>query len=352
MFNNKTLLVVGAGASSEAGLPTGHKLKNSIIRILDIRFVDGNRQESGDFDVCQSLRIYAESQDVGRGNINPYLDAAWRIRDALPQAISIDSFIDVHSGDNKIELCGKIAITRSILKAERKSHLYFNKHDDDAHPNYNALEKSWYGSFIKLLTEGCTQREIGSRFESIALIIFNYDRCVEHFLYHSLQNIYGIKGNEAAELIKKIEIYHPYGTVGYLPWQQQNRSIDYGEDPNPQQLLELASQIKTFTEGTDKYLSEIDKIRWDLLSAKIVVFLGFAFHKLNMDLLKPENSEKINVSNTKYYATAKGISDSDCEIILGDLMNLCGVKSQHIFLRNDRECSSLFLEYWRSLSLS
>jgi len=42
MFKSKTLFVVGAGASQEAGLPTGTELKSIIAEKLDITFDHGN----------------------------------------------------------------------------------------------------------------------------------------------------------------------------------------------------------------------------------------------------------------------------------------------------------------------
>ena len=43
MFNSKTTIVVGAGASAELGMPVGSELKKTIATKLDIRFSDGSR---------------------------------------------------------------------------------------------------------------------------------------------------------------------------------------------------------------------------------------------------------------------------------------------------------------------
>ncbi len=97
---------------------------------------------------------------------------------------------------------------------------------------------------------GCTVDGIENRFRSVAFIIFNYDRCIEHYLYCSLQNYYRINASRTAELINQ-SIYHPYGTAGSLPWldpDSPDRAIAYGVNPNPTQLFNLVSQIKTFTE--------------------------------------------------------------------------------------------------------
>ena len=94
--------------------------------------------------------------------------------------------------------------------------------------------------------------DLKERFKSITLIIFNYDRCIEHFIYYALQNYYRLSGSESAELIKCINMYHPYGDVGTLPWVNQNGAMEFGTEPRSKQLLELVKKIKTFTEGDRK----------------------------------------------------------------------------------------------------
>ena len=126
MFQSKTLIVVGAGASKEARLPTGNELTATIASKIDIRFSEFSGQSSGDHEITAALKSHATDVDRQPGVINPYLHACRRIRDAMPQAISIDSFIEDHQGDEKIELCGKLAIVQSILEAERKSFLFFD----------------------------------------------------------------------------------------------------------------------------------------------------------------------------------------------------------------------------------
>jgi hypothetical protein len=104
MFNKKTVLVIGAGGSQEANLPTGKELKDRIASLLDIRFEDRIRRSSGDPLILDALRHLVRQPNGQPGDINPHLHACWAIRDAMPQAISIDNFIDAHSGDDKIEL--------------------------------------------------------------------------------------------------------------------------------------------------------------------------------------------------------------------------------------------------------
>jgi hypothetical protein len=125
---SRTLFVVGAGASYEAGLPTGNDLKQTIAKKIDIRFDDfgASRLKSGDPQITEAFWDKCREDGDKSLDINPYLRAAWQIRDALPQAISIDNYIDNHQGNEKIELCGKLWIVQSIIMAERDSKMYFD----------------------------------------------------------------------------------------------------------------------------------------------------------------------------------------------------------------------------------
>ena len=270
MHSEKTVIVVGAGASQEAGLPTSADLKTTIARYLDIKF-QVMQQISGDPIIAAALRTHRD--------INQYFYACWKIRDALPQAISIDNFIDAHQGNKEIELCGKLAIVRSILAAEKRSLLYINRLNTDNTLNFNSVEQTWLNAFWQLLTENCQAVGLKKRLATIALIVFNYDRCVEHFLYNSIQNYYGLSADDAASLVSLMKVYHPYGMVGSLPWAAGLAHMDFGAEPRAHDLVTIAEQIKTFTEGTNPEASDIVEIRSQVAEADTLIFLGFAYHK-------------------------------------------------------------------------
>lgn len=344
-MTKNTVFVIGAGASKEAGLPTGYELKNNISQLLDIGF--DYQQISGDHVIADALRIYVRNPDGRNGDIDPYLHEAWHIRDALVQAMSIDNFINQHRDNDKIALCGKLAIVRSILAAEKRSHLYFERSRIDSNINFSSLEKTWYIHFFQLLTENCTINDLKERFKSITLIIFNYDRCIEHYLYYSLQNVYRLSNSEASELVKNINIYHPYGDVGTLPWINRNGAMEFGAEPGSQKLLELSQKIKTFTEGTVPEASEILEIRKHMGIADRVVFLGFAFHKLNMQLIAPSHVDDANDSEVKCFATTYGISDND-KVVVDERIKALYRGEIKVSMTN-LSCGEFFKEYWRSL---
>ncbi len=349
-MNKSLVLILGAGASKEVSLPVGDELKHQIAERLDFKFDDFDHSlTNGDRDVIQAFRLASKRSDGTQGDINPLLQVARLIHDAMPMAISIDNFIDSHRNDDRVAFCGKLAIAQSILDAEANSKLFVNPSNIYNKLDFRTIEKTWFNAFFQLLTENCQKNDLSERLQNIAIVSFNYDRCLEHFLYLAFQNYYGITASEAAQLLASLEIHHPYGKVGALPWMSQSSgSMAFGATPNHQQLFEVSKLLRTFTEGTDPSVSDIESIRATVAGAERLLFLGFAFHRLNLDLLysgAPSQTRRL-------FATALNISNSNCQQIKGELVNKAKHPSDFIYLRNDLTCSQLFAEYSRSLSLT
>jgi hypothetical protein len=269
----------------------------------------------------------------------------------MPQAISIDNFIDSHRTNQRIAFCGKLAIARSILQAEASSSMYVDTANYQNKLNFSTLESTWFNALFQLLTENCQANEIAQRFSKTAIICFNYDRCIEHYLFLSLQNYFGMSQQDAANSMTKLEIHHPYGTVGELPWQKQSGNVPFGASPHALQLLSSAQRLRTFTEGTDAKTSDIAAIRETLSSARKIAFLDFAFHPLNMQLLFSELPANSTSRDCQVYATAHGLSSADLEVITNEIGSMTRILPTSIRLRSDLMCSDLFREYRRSLSL-
>jgi hypothetical protein len=166
---------------------------------------------------------------------------------------------------------------------------------------------------------------------------------------HAIQNYFGVDENHSVALLKYLEIFYPYGKVGSLPWQNDGRySIGFGANVNGQQLFNLASQIRTFTEGTDPETSNIEELRQCLVDSDRIVFLGFAYHRLNMELM---SSTQDKSAPDFAFGTALGISSPDSELIENDVNALVGRQIKNVHIRNDLTCERLFQEYWRTMSM-
>ena len=347
MFRSKTVFVLGAGASQEVGLPVGEELKKKIAQKIDIKFDDfGHRQTSGDHKIMDALWEHTKFPDGRRGDPNPHLHMSWKLSEALPLEISIDNLLDKHRGDKIAETCGKLGIVSSILEAEKASRLHYQP-TNERKLNFSALSNTWFAGFVKILTEKVAKTEVGSLFDKVTFLSFNYDRCIEHFLHEALQVSYSLDAATITNLMKNLQILHPYGSVGKLPWQETNQllNVPFGSDRS--NLLAIAKQIKTFNESVHED-QEIKKIRDTIQNAEIIVFLGFAFHRQNIELISPPGECKAK----RIYATAYGISKSGCDVIQGELESMLKQKKSKasIEFRNDLKCAGLFDEYWHSLT--
>lgn len=352
MFGNRTLLILGAGASKEAKLPTGDELKTKISNVLQVRGnKDFYRTKSVSNEVISEALKYA-SQDAAdpMAAMRHYVGAAEHISGAIPLIRSIDEFLNSHNESKETELVGKLAIVHEILDAERHSLMF--------QPNYavkldfSKLTGTWYNRMAALLFN-CSLSQLPAKLDALTVIIFNYDRCFEHFMLNAIKDFYRIPEPEAAKLVRSIKIYHPYGTVGGLPLVGRDLAnpCPFGSEVSGGQLLALSKGIKTFTEGVDPDSSEITAIRDAVESATTIVCLGFGFIPLNMDLLRPRIFALPTEAVKTYYATAVGLSDSDTNMVRADLINLCPANEIRPYVDNKLYCADLFTEYARSLAL-
>lgn len=351
MFRNETVFIVGAGASIEAGLPDGNKLKEQIATKLNLRHDLGSLRR-GDKSIADALVAHAHETGVYPLTIENYLRAAHHIAEAMPQAKSIDNFIDAHTGNLEIEIVGKLAIGKCIIEAERASRLYVDPRDTSRRLNFGNLSDTWYSKFFQILIENCRKDNIQNIFKNVSFITFNYDRCIEHFLFHALQNYYHIDWNVAANLVGDLRIFHPYGIVGKLPWQKAEKANAFGGGDLKPDFLELAGQIKTFGERmVDR--EEINRVHMLMRDAETIIFLGFAYHSQNMILIKPEESilpgERMKAN--KIFGTAYRMSESDIGVIREDLLMFPHQSdiSDRIYLDNGLTCADLFSHFEKSL---
>ncbi|MBN2017278.1 MAG: hypothetical protein JW794_04000 [Candidatus Cloacimonetes bacterium] len=345
-MEKETVFILGAGASQEVDLPTGVELKDNISSLLDIHYDDWNRKISGSDLIDKAFRILTKTGGPD-DDIRTYIQKSWQIRDSLPLATSIDDLIDSHRDDNMIATCGKLAIVNSILDAEKGSKLFIETSDMNSKIDFSSLSKTWYNKLFQILRANCTKNELKSRFESTSFIIFNYDRCLEHFMFNALQDYYHLEQDEAIEMMSCINIFHPYGSVGHLPWSNQSCVMGFGGSLSPNKLIELSKGIKTFTEGTDPSSSEILEIKQEMNTADRIVFLGFAFHELNMQLISPKKLNRVE-KDLNCFATTYNISESDKEVIKGQINSLYMKKVKTKMI--DNKCFEFFSEFWRSLA--
>jgi len=333
----KTVFVIGAGASCEFGLPSGIGLKQQISTLL--KHAVTSTDETLIFEAFERL-AYPMQQPFGG-----FINAAKDISSSLPLAPSIDNYLHTHNGDAVVEQVGKLAIVSSILTAERKSHLYISSDRDF---DFAKVEGTWLSKLMQLLNENSTIEGLKARLSSVVFIVFNYDRCIEHFLFHAIRVYYRVEPGVAADIVRGVSIYHPYGTVGQYPYTVggiTGAATDFGANQHAQQIIQLAKGIKTFTEGTDDESSDIIAIRKHILEASRLIFLGFAFHPINMELLTGKQEGRREGVSIQSFGTVFQTSRPNIDRINGEVVTQI---TNHACTLVDKTCSALFDEYSRT----
>jgi hypothetical protein len=347
MFKRRTLFVLGAGASAEVGLPLGSQLADTIGTKVDIRFEEFGTKSvgSGDMELFEQIRAKFPTEAA------EYQEAGWLIRDGIGLSSSIDDFLDVHSKNKRLVRYGKAAIVKSVLEAERKSKL-FVEHLGQKTLDFSSIENTWFVKLMRLLGRGISRETARQIFDSVSFIVFNYDRCFEQFLFHALQKLYGIEGQEAFAILSDLHIIHPYGLVGAFAGQSSRIGIPFGG--HGQRLREdyvaLSDQVSTYTEQvTDSGL--LSQIHREISQAECIVSLGFAYHDQNMTMLMPPSA----MPHKFMFGTAFDMSDADRNVVVDQIARFftpnmsAQVRAERIKIVN-LTCAKLFDDYGKSLT--
>jgi hypothetical protein len=176
--------------------------------------------------------------------------------------------------------------------------------------------KAWHFRLWNFLVSGHTLASINRVFEDVSFVVFNYDRCLEHFFYLALQGYFGIEPNIAAEIVGNIKIMHPYGQTGYLPWQCSGTSVDFGQtDRVP--LDVISEELQTFTEVVDS--AKAQQIKEAIYQADTVIFLGYGFLPQNNALLTPDLKSS---RASRFFATVYGLSGYDQGVANKDIFKI------------------------------
>lgn len=268
---SKIAFVIGAGAHSPYGFPTGGELKDIILNLnleaSDIGYREVHERVTKSkvlkYKVCKLLfetshidnflnmpRSEEGFEKYFVGEINSFID-----RFAHSQTSSIDYFIS-RKGASEIEkIIGK-ALIGVIINHFEVNHAIGYK-SDWIQSLINNYIRDDYESFFK---------------NPPSIITFNYDRLLEHSLLLHLIHHHGLAPQRASDLIGELRVMHIYGSLDKT----------YNE------------KISTFDSGN---LTDIDVVRgqngtqreneiFDLLvkSTKVYV-LGFGYDELNTKLV-------------------------------------------------------------------
>lgn len=289
MLKRKTVFIVGAGASHEFGLPLGWELIREIQKAA--------RAEAGLRDWTESSlsEAYCSSGfPMANINLRTRLES---FANGLSGKASIDQYLRNHRSDEALVGLGKTAIAHQIMLHESRSSLVRDPDGDH-----------WLSRLFAKATDDLDAVDFDAAFENVSFITFNYDRCIEYYLFHQFMRTGQMDAESAARIMAKLKIVHVYGDVGRFDWKavgKDGATISFYQPSNDPSSINSpfpritypdrqhfassvvagAKRIRTFCEGLND--KDLHMSIWnELANAENIVFLGFSFFDENMSLLQ------------------------------------------------------------------
>jgi hypothetical protein len=278
MIREKTVLVLGAGASMPYGYPSGKTLRDQIA--------------SGKYDA--RLREYFDR--VSREAISQFSKSF--LSSQLP---SIDEFLS-HRGLEPIEensevtfeQVGKAAISLALRENRNLDYLLHNPSISDEGRRKLDLNYGdhWYQYLWKRISDEVPHDNPSELSENqITVITFNYDLSLEFYLLETCSATYGIHKQEAAAILSKIKFVHLYGALSGQPLSDKSYQVsEYSKtlDDNKWRT-QLYADIRTLNvmyESRQNSSSVFDEAYEAFSIADVVCFLGFGFDPVNTQRLR------------------------------------------------------------------
>lgn len=336
MLTEPTVLIVGAGASFDFGLPIGATLAGQIRESLSFEW---------DSELTRGDRALLDAARQAGVDVDRFLQDALKIAAALPWFKSIDDCLHTNSHNELGVLAGKMAIARQIALAESVSSiakLWGTPRERQG--VMDALRRTWAGDFVQLLVTGVTHADHLTVFDNLKVVSFNYDRCIESLLYHLIQPALDITAEQAAEAMQRLRVYHPYGSLGPIPALSPNRQgVRYGGVAGLN-LSAAAERLFVYTEAREEP-ADLAEMKQAVFNAQKLLFLGFGFHEQNVKLLQA--SDGANAPH-RIFATVMGEHNPAIMVYQERVMNLLGAAGPITMV--DKDCSSFFQQYGVALS--
>lgn len=344
MFKQRTLFVLGAGARYlvkprdewQSEFPLGRDLKEKIGELFRITRRDewpGRHLSNNNF------LLFLELLD-GTGTLtHKAMSKGSEIRQGLPFSPSIDHYLRGASEEH-IQLA-KAAIAFILINCEAAHASDLAALDRSDLANIR-LDGTWQQVFCENLFTDCDHNEtaIASTLEKCRVVSFNYDRTFEFIVQQSLRGRFSLRDEAAVRAaIAKLKIVYPYGCLGSLNSENQKTFFPYGarveaDTDSKRRASVAANGIRTFDEGSENGHLIAEFVSW----AERIVFLGFGFHRQNIDYLKPTHPHNPQI----ILGTAKGLRDASIKDLKQSLRSTF---STSIVELHDLDCFSLLEEF-------
>jgi hypothetical protein len=243
MDNPKHVLVLGAGASVDYGLPTGHSLVNML------------HKEPKLVTPSENAKLNLESMRSNReGTLKNFANALKR-----SGLRSIDTFLEERKEFRDV---GKTQIARILAPLEKQA------------VESAACQAAWHGWFIhNVLKHTETPADLPLR-----VITFNYDCLFEWSLILAISNRYDISVSDARQKVIDFDVLHMYGRLPtWDSWVLNPDKLPVLLDVDDDVLWQAKKTIQVVPEERSDSDNRWAKAQAWVRGAESVVFLGFGF---------------------------------------------------------------------------
>lgn len=247
VIEKRSVLILGAGSSYEAGFPLGKELIQQIYSFVQGNSLGYRRDSQGQIQdkvlpnatlLWKLLEIARVKKEGGAGysvdDIKWFAQDLW---DAHPD--SIDDFL---FNRREYSLIGKLCIlfvlsgyenTKRFQPFQEINHgtIAIPREYESRVEDYTALVNldrewkfptwGWYEYLWSRLQDGGAGDFENLKQNKLSVITFNYDRSLEYFLFTAIKATYGLRQREvdAADFFVNVPVKHVYGELGVLPWK-------------------------------------------------------------------------------------------------------------------------------------
>lgn len=316
MIDSNLVLIVGAGASAEYGMPVGAELARRVADLLALN----DRSTAQAAEASLFAKVVSE---IDPNAFQTNREIASRLAAAARQFASIDEALHFAADSEIAVRIGKLAISQAIVSAESQITDNVQARGGTLHPD------RYLTHLLDLATGGRKRSEHQRFFSNLSIINFNYDRVVEETLFSALVQHYSLESAHAIQAIESISVIRPYGSVGGLPWQRSGKDLlEFGpRRRNVAMISKAANNIRTFTEGvTETGIQE--QISEMLERASAVIVLGFGYHTQNLSILKTRGYHGFS-DTMQVFATVSGINEHNHTRIKHALAERFGLRAQN-----------------------